>query len=382
MNHSPLCCVFSIPKDEANHRCMTMEANHCAQAVHRNNRNHLNSKKDIIIQSMFQQKSWNQQKKRINMYEKFNSYPNGVVKQKACSRAYFKMIEMAEYVEDFLSQSQPIRILTLAEAPGGFLQALDVLRKQYSTSKDWEIFDYYCAVTIKPTGNSPDWSPDILGNCKFHLMYTDLMKDDCIHTITNAYIDNTKRFHLVTADCGIDVSDNFHKQEILMYPFLLAQTELMLRTLLPGGCFILKLFETDTYSTKELLYFIGCCFRQVILVKPRTSRPLNSERYIICRNFQIHDIQLALKLANTLCLYRKRENLQKGMLWPTSIPEECLYLIHGYSRICKEITNRHLQLIMKKIGDDVIRLQYDVAHQLCRELNVEPIVIKHPTSEN
>jgi len=70
------------------------------------------------------------------------------------------------------------------------------------------------------------------------------------------------------------------------------------------------------------------------------------------------------------------------MLWPTSIPEECLYLIHGYSRICKEITNRHLQLIMKKIGDDVIRLQYDVAHQLCRELNVEPIVIKHPTSEN
>lgn len=376
MNHSPMCCVYSIPSDESNERLRTVSIQADAQSVHRHAKNELNSKKDVIIQSLFQCRNWNQQKKKINLYEKFNSYPNGVVKEKVCSRAYFKMIEMADYFEDFLSQSRPLRILSLAEAPGGFLQALDCLRKRYPSSYDWEVFDDYCAVTIPVTGtNIPDWSPDVAHSCKFHLLYQDITKDDCIDTLSN-----TPRFDLVTADCGIDVSDDYHQQEIVMYPFLLAQTEIMLRTIAPGGCFVLKLFETDYYQTKELLYLIGCCFRQVVLIKPRTSRPLNSERYIIGRNFQIADRRLSLRLADTLRSYRKRSDLKRGILWNTSIPEDCLYLFHGYSRLCKELTNRHLQFIIKKIGDDVIRLQYDVAYSMCEELNV--VSIKHPSSEN
>lgn len=158
-----------------------------------------------------------------------------------------------------------------------------------------------------------------------------------------------------------------------MYPFLLAQTELMLRFIKPGGCFILKIFELDSFHTKELLYFIGCCFRQVIMVKPRSSRPLNSEKYIVCRNFKVCDPAEANRLADIMRLYKNRCDYKKGLLWKTSIPEDCLYLFHGYNRYCKEITNRHLQFIMKKIGDDVIRYQYQVAYSLSNEYNLETV---------
>ena len=121
MNHSPLCCVFNIPKNEANERLQNINIQNDITSVHKNNKNDLNSKKDIIIKSMFQSKQWTKQKNKINLFEKFNSYPNGIVKIKACSRAFFKMIELSNYFSDFLSQSKPIRVLSLAEAPGGFL---------------------------------------------------------------------------------------------------------------------------------------------------------------------------------------------------------------------------------------------------------------------
>lgn len=92
------------------------------------------------------------------------------------------------------------------------------------------------------------------------------------------------------------------------------------------------------------------------MVKPRTSRPLNAERYVVCRNCIVESSTERWNLANTVRLYRQRTCLQKGSLWKKHIPEECMFLLHGYSRYCKEITNRHLQFIIKKMGDDIVKV--------------------------
>jgi hypothetical protein len=205
-------------------------------------------------------------------------------------------------------------------------------------------------------GNNPIWDPDLKKQSRVNLMYGDVSAGDFQTRIQTCAIDSKPRYDLITADCGVDVSSDFHSQEIIMYPLLLAQTESMLRNIQRGGCFILKIFETDLYHTKELMYFLGCCFRQIILFKPRTSRPLNSEKYMICRNCTISSPKKTIELADMIRAYRLRGNHYKGLLWKESLPEYCLFLFHGYSRYCKEITNRHLQCVMKKMGDINIKL--------------------------
>ena len=362
-----LSCIYMIPIKESIRRIKNLHFYKEILSVHKTNTNYLHQKKDVVIQSMYQNRQWNYQKKRTNLFEKINSYPNGIVKKKTYSRAYFKLVELSTYITDFLVQEKPLRVLSLAEAPGGFVQGIMDIRDKLSQSKDWSMFDYYVANTLPSDGQNPDWAEELHTNFRVKLVYGDLLKEDIVNP------DGYGKFDLITGDCGIDVSDNFHLQETLMYPLLIAQIEGMLRNIVTGGCFILKIFETDMYHTKEIMYLLGCLFRQVIIVKPRTSRPLNSEKYLVCRNMILKCDTIKTKLADTLKEYRNRPKIQRGSLWMQSIPEDCLYLFHGYSRYCKEISRRHLQLIMKKMDDSVIRLQYATAMIICDELGLDRI---------
>lgn len=367
MNNT-LSCIYTIPHDEKRHRMETLQPNNMNVPVHRSNKNDLNQTKDIIIQSMYLQKQWNTQKKRVNIYEKFNTYPNGIINHKTASRAFFKMYELSSYIGDFLYQQKPLSFLSLAEAPGGFIQALCELREHHPLSREWSLFDIFYGNTLQSSckkNNNPKWSPLVMNKPKIKLFYSNINDiDDTVKSLK--YV---KRFDMITADCGIDVSDNFHKQENMMYSLLIKQIIIMLQTIQRHGIFILKIFETDNYHTKELLYLLGCIFRQVILTKPRTSRPLNSEKYIICRNFVIPD-SIKFNLIHTLINYVNRDDFSKGTLWNESIPEDCMFLFHSYSRYCKEITRRHLKLILKKIDDNGIKLQYDVAKEFANEYNL------------
>jgi cap1 methyltransferase len=48
-----------------------------------------------------------------------------------------------------------------------------------------------------------------------------------------------------------------------------------------GGHFICKLFDVFTPFSVGLVYIMRFCFENVSLLKPITSRPANSERYLI-----------------------------------------------------------------------------------------------------
>ena len=55
--------------------------------------------------------------------------------------------------------------------------------------------------------------------------------------------------------------------------------------ILPVG-FVCKMFDTFSMPSIKLLYFICCFYDEVYLNKPLTSRPANSEKYIIAKNFK------------------------------------------------------------------------------------------------
>ena len=366
-----LCCLFKIPQEEQKSRIESLSLDSYIIPIHENYGTDLNDKKDIVIQSMFKRKQWNRQKKKTNLFEKINSYPVGIIQFNTISRAFFKMIEMGDFFSDFIAQEKPLRFLNIAEAPGGFIQALQHIRDSHPDPEvsQWSIFDYYVANTIefKSKHSHPTWAPFITKNNRVKIVNGDVSDDS---TLANIKAVDNKRFDMVTADCGIDVTDQFEHQELIMYPLLLSQIIVAIQAIHYGGVFVLKIFETDLYHTKELLYLLGILFNQVILVKPRTSRPLNCEKYVICKNFLINDTKIRKHIVDILKSYRGRTDYSKGSLWKKSIPEECMYLFHGYTRYCKEITARHLQLVLKKIGDKSVKLQNKEAELFSKRYNL------------
>eukprot|EP01112_Ceratiomyxa_fruticulosa_P014074 TRINITY_DN4007_c0_g1_i1.p1 TRINITY_DN4007_c0_g1~~TRINITY_DN4007_c0_g1_i1.p1 ORF type:complete len:793 (+),score=204.64 TRINITY_DN4007_c0_g1_i1:106-2379(+) len=91
---------------------------------------------------------------------------------------------------------------------------------------------------------------------------------------------------LVLADAGISVEGEEVNQEVRTKQLILCQVLTALNVLKAGGCFVCKIFDCFTPFTVGLLYIMYRYFGKISMIKPYTSRPANSERYIICKNFQ------------------------------------------------------------------------------------------------
>jgi hypothetical protein len=104
---------------------------------------------------------------------------------------------------------------------------------------------------------------------------------------------------LITADGGFDFSMDFNNQESLSLRLLSAETYAATRLQAPGGAFILKVYDVSTPCTLLLLEFLVKLYDHVNVVKPLTSRPANSEKYLVCCGYKpdptlLHSIQKAL----------------------------------------------------------------------------------------
>jgi hypothetical protein len=52
-----------------------------------------------------------------------------------------------------------------------------------------------------------------------------------------------------------------------------------------GGVFILKIYDVHFEITNQLLMLLCLYYRKVGIIKPLTSRPGNSEKYVLCEGF-------------------------------------------------------------------------------------------------
>jgi len=92
---------------------------------------------------------------------------------------------------------------------------------------------------------------------------------------------------LVVADGGFAAARNQHDQEGVMLRLVVAEILTALLVLAPGGSFVVKLFETRSEATAHLVHVLASSFQRVALVKPVTSRPASSEKYLVCEDFKL-----------------------------------------------------------------------------------------------
>ena len=190
----------------------------------------------------------------------------------------------------------------MAEGPGGFIEACINYRKKYLASHNHSYKDSIHAITLKSINKDiPGWNKAknyLKKNNNIQICYG---KDDTgnIYNIENilnfsSKFDNDADF--ITADGGFDFSYNFNKQEQLSYRIIFCEVVTALHVQKKGGCFVCKFYDMYTYVTASIIYLLSSLYDNVYIDKPYTSRPANSEKYIICQGFKGIDPEYLKKL--------------------------------------------------------------------------------------
>ncbi|AAK85626.1 hypothetical protein [Epiphyas postvittana nucleopolyhedrovirus] len=89
---------------------------------------------------------------------------------------------------------------------------------------------------------------------------------------------------LVLADGAVDAAGRENEQETINRALILRETQLALICLRVGGNCVLKVFDAFHNETLDVLERFARHFARWRLFKPPSSRPANSERYLVCIN--------------------------------------------------------------------------------------------------
>jgi 23S rRNA U2552 (ribose-2'-O)-methylase RlmE/FtsJ len=240
----------------------------------------LNDLKKVIDDST---EAWDDAKRIVNPYEKvFSSkgwnWKGSVAKINPVSRAFFKMIEIAELFR--VKFGYPIHSLHLAEGPGGFIQAWAWIRRFQGLT------DRMYGNTLKKSDSEDAWSrlkTSTFLDPEVHFLHGKDDRGDLFEKETRDEIQEHCRncCMLVTGDGGFDFSEDFIHQEMTAIPLIIAQIVTGLPCLKPGGVFVLKVFDVFTLPMIQILYFLRECFHTFQVMKPKMSRVGNSEKYIV-----------------------------------------------------------------------------------------------------
>ncbi|KAE9416812.1 hypothetical protein Angca_004030 [Angiostrongylus cantonensis] len=150
----------------------------------------------------------------------------------------------------------------------------------------------------------------------------DVMNPDNINSLEEFIMKGTNDVgvDLMMADGGFSVEGSENIQEILSKRLYLCQLLVSLCIVRENGTFFCKLFDIFTPFSVGLVYLMHVAYNQVSLHKPHTSRPANSERYIICKG-------LRKNYSDAIRDYLKRVNLKLDELAKTNSSQDVLSIV-------------------------------------------------------
>ena len=262
-----------------------------------------------------QESAWDKFKKYTNPYEFIHTIvPNtrqSICTHKPLSRSFFKMIEMTHMLNILPTlPADACKSFHLAEGPGGFIEAISFLRKN---TKDL----YYGMTLLEDSNvNVPGWRKSkefLLSNTNVIIEKGIDGKGDLMNprNLIHCFKNYRGQFDLVTGDGGFDFSIHYLSQEIVSAPLILCQISFAVAMQKRGGAFIIKMFDTFSKISLDILYLLSNIYETVNFVKPHTSRYANSEKYIVCKNFRL-DEKLRQEIINALYKVIVQLNLTSG----------------------------------------------------------------------
>lgn len=234
------------------------------------------------------QSNWERVKKIGNPYEliftmNIEKKNNSICILSPLSRSFFKLIEILNEFDLISDRNIPVNVGCFAEGPGGFIESIFYKRR----NKRDNIYGY----TLKNYNkNIPGWDKlnemkknnELLNIC-VNNEYRNLYDEKDLRYIFDKHKNS---FDLITADGGFDYSVDFNNQEKLSQKMILSEIICALYTQKIGGNFVIKVFDLFSSFTLSLVYLLYIFYEEMHIYKPKTSRPANSEKYIIVKNFK------------------------------------------------------------------------------------------------
>ena len=194
---------------------------------------------------------------------------------------------MVEIIQTFnlATSSQSLNTFHLAEGPGGFIEAISMLRKNKN--------DIYIGMTLMDEHNDPNipgWKKTNTFLKQNPNVYIERGVDGTGNILSVKNLLGCKESYgssidFITADGGFDFSFDFNSQEVSIAQLLFAQVCYAITMQKKGGTFILKVFDCFMQHTMDILCILTSFYDKVYITKPNTSRYANSEKYIVCKNF-------------------------------------------------------------------------------------------------
>jgi len=257
-------------------------------------------------------KEWEKYKKMSNNYELIylankNLKNESIADYDPLSRSYFKMWEILHNF-DLIGKSNNIRYAALAEGPGGFIEAINNYTKDIGIGCD------IYGMTLKSTDKDiPGWKKAnnfIVNNTNIKICdgvdgTGDLYKSENIQYLSNFI---GEKVDIVSGDAGFDFSNDFDNQESQSSRIIFCEIVAALAIQREGGTFICKVFDTYTNMSIQFINLLTYFYKDLYFVKPTTSRPANSEKYMVCRGFNGIDPSILQKL---LILVKNWEIIEK-----------------------------------------------------------------------
>lgn len=343
------------------------------------------------ITPYYNNKTWDRYKKLSNEFELIFTTPNtksNVSLYNPVSRSFFKMWEiLIDFRSDLLKcitiNENPLKCLFLAEGPGGFLEAV----MKYRNNKK----DHYYGMTLRPDNKSiPEWKLKKFDMSIITTLYGadntgDLYNLENTHFIENQLGSNC--MDLITADGGFDFSSDFNKQEDQSMKLIRCETYCALHLLKQNGCFVLKIYDMFHHQTISLMSLLKCCFKTIHIIKPLTSRPANSEKYLLCSGYKTNEGREQITILRNIILQRTTSPRKRQVFEETDLSllsKIVLYNIYYTSRQVYYI-QKTIDLINKsetyqgsikhKKYDELLVSNYKKCQKWCQKYEI-PYVVK------
>ncbi|XP_030042009.1 cap-specific mRNA (nucleoside-2'-O-)-methyltransferase 2 [Microcaecilia unicolor] len=289
------------------------------------------------------------------------------VNAELCTQAWCKFYEIVcsfPLLPKEALWSRELNSVHLCEAPGAFIASLNhYLKSQNVPYWDWN----WVANTLNPYHEANDtlfmiMDDRFIANTLLWWYFGPENTGDIMTlkhlTGLQQFISNMPIVHLVTADGSFDCQGNPGEQEALVAPLHYCETVTALMILGKGGSLVLKMFTLYEHTSVNLLFLLNCCFKEVHVFKPSTSKSGNSEVYVVCLEYIGRDVihSLLAKMVQNFGSEITDKSLFPHHVIPESflkVHKQCCSFFHKHQI---ETINENIRLFEHMTEEDLTQL--------------------------
>jgi DNA-directed RNA polymerase II subunit RPB2 len=271
----------------------------------------------------------------LDMYARLRNLVQKNYNMEHATNAALKMYELINQMELLRNKNGDclpiVNVFCNAELPGAFIIAINhfMRTKCISSEFDWIASSYLPEAAMNagnttiledrykiyernrthwlmgpPPNGLPDGEEPLTGDV------TDPVVVNTLGNTAHLRFSNNDGANLYTSDVGIEISqENLNQQEELTSFVNLGQVITGLLSLAIGGHLVTKQFTFVTPFSRSLIAIVASLFDECYITKPKTSRPTNSEIYLVGKGFNGISSDLARALLDRCEAYKTLDKL-------------------------------------------------------------------------